>query len=52
MSDEFNKVVVTAAKNQEQAMELVEKLFAVAQPGAVFSESVTVGEYPVISASV
>jgi len=51
MSDEFNKVVVTAAKNQEQAMELVEKLFAVAQPGAVFGEPVTAGEYMVITAS-
>ncbi len=51
MSDEFNKMVATAAKNQKQAAELVEKLFAVAQPGAVYSEPVTVGEYTVITAS-
>jgi len=30
---------------------VVEKLFAVAQPGVVFSEPVTVGEYTVITAS-
>jgi uncharacterized spore protein YtfJ len=51
MSEEFNKIVATAAKNQEQAAELVEKLFAVAQPGAVYGEPVTVGEYTVITAS-
>jgi uncharacterized spore protein YtfJ len=51
MSDEFNKVVISAVKNQEQAVGLVEKLFAVAQPGAVYSEPVTVGEHTVITAS-
>jgi uncharacterized spore protein YtfJ len=51
MSDEFNEVVVTAVKNQEQAAELVEKLFAVAQPGAVFGEPVTAEGYTVITAS-
>jgi uncharacterized spore protein YtfJ len=51
MSEEFNKIVATAVENQEQAVELVEKLFAVAQPGAVYGEPVTVGEYTVITAS-
>ena len=51
MSEEFNKIVATAVKNQEQAAELVEKLFAVAQPGAVYGEPVTVGEHTVITAS-
>jgi uncharacterized spore protein YtfJ len=51
MNEEFAKIVVTAVKNQEQAAELVEKLFAVAQPGAVYSEPVTVGEHTVITAS-
>lgn len=51
MSKEFNKIVATAVKNQEQAAELVEKLFAVAQPGAVYGEPVTVGEHTVITAS-
>jgi uncharacterized spore protein YtfJ len=51
MSEEFNEVMVTAVKNQEQAAELVEKLFAVAQPGAVYSEPVTAEGYTVITAS-
>jgi uncharacterized spore protein YtfJ len=51
MSDEFKEVVVTAVKNQEQAAELMEKLLAVAQPGAVYGEPVTVGEHTVITAS-
>jgi len=51
MSKEFDKIVATAVKNQEQAAELVEKLFAVAQPGVVYGEPVTVGEHTVITAS-
>ncbi len=51
MSEEFNEVMVTAVKNQEQAVELVEKLFAVAQPGAVYGEPVTAEGYTVITAS-
>ncbi len=51
MSKDFNKIIATAVKNQEQAAELVEKLFAVAQPGAVYGEPVTVGEHTVITAS-
>ena len=51
MSDQFDEFVVTAVKNQQQAAEMVEKLFAVAQPGAVFSEPVTVGENTVITAA-
>lgn len=51
MSEKFDKIVATVVKNQEQAVELVEKLFAVAQPGAVFGEPVTIGEHTVITAS-
>jgi uncharacterized spore protein YtfJ len=51
MSDEFNKFVATAVENQEQAAEVVERLFAVARPGAVYGEPVTVGEHTVITAS-
>ena len=51
MSNGFNGIAVTAVEEQKQATELVEKLFAVAQPGAVFSEPVTVGEHTVITAS-
>jgi uncharacterized spore protein YtfJ len=51
MNEQLDGLVATAAKNQEQAMELVEQLFAVAQPSAVFSEPVTVGDQTVITAS-
>ena len=51
MSDKFENVVVTAVKNQQQGHELLEKLVAVAQPGAVYGAPVTVGEYTVITAS-
>jgi len=51
MSDQFDEFVVTTMKNQQQAAEMVEKLFAVAQPGAVYSEPVTVGENTVITAA-
>lgn len=51
MSDFINKVTVTAVNNQEQARQLLEKLLAVAQPGAVFSQPVVSGEYTVITAA-
>ena len=51
MCKEFDKIVATMVKNQKQAAELVEKLFAVAQPGAVYSQPVTIGEHTVITAS-
>ena len=51
MGKEFDEIVVTTVKSQEQAAELVEKLFAVAQPDAVFSGPVTVGEHTLITAS-
>lgn len=51
MSEEFAGFEVRMAESQEQARELVEKLFSVAEPGAVFSEPVQVGEHTVITAS-
>jgi uncharacterized spore protein YtfJ len=51
MSNKFENVVVTAVKNQQQGHALLEKLVAVAQPGAVYGAPVTVGEYTVITAS-
>ena len=41
----------TVTKNQEEASELVEKLFDVARPKAVFGEPITVGEHVVITAN-
>jgi len=51
MSNESNQVLASAVKSQEQSAEVMEKLFAVAQPGAVYSEPVTSGEFTVITAS-
>ena len=51
MSDKFETVVVTAVKNQQQGQALLEKLVAVAQPGAVYGVPVTAGEYTLITAS-
>jgi uncharacterized spore protein YtfJ len=51
MSETFDDIAVTAVKTQEQSKEVVEKLFDVAQPEAVFSEPVTAGDYTVITAS-
>ncbi len=51
MSDKFENVVVTAAKNHEQGQALLEKLIAVAQPGTVYGAPVAVGDYTIITAS-
>jgi uncharacterized spore protein YtfJ len=51
MSDEFDKVVVTAEKSQKRAAQVVEKLFDVAQPTSVYAEPVTAGDHTVITAS-
>lgn len=51
MSEEFNEVITTAVKSQEQAAELMEKLFAVAQPGAVYGEPITAEGHTIITAS-
>jgi uncharacterized spore protein YtfJ len=51
MNGDLGKSVVTAVQNQEQAGELLNKLIAVAQPGSVFSEPVTAGDYTIITAS-
>lgn len=51
MSEKLDKFMVTSVESQEQAVELIEQLFAVAQPSAVYSEPVTAGEYTVINAA-
>jgi uncharacterized spore protein YtfJ len=51
MSDAFDRLVATTVEGQEQATELMEQLLSVAQPGTVFSEPVTAGEYTVITAA-
>ena len=51
MSEDTDKVLDSVIKSQAQNLELMEKLFAVAQPGTVYSEPVAAGEYAVITAS-
>ena len=51
MSQQFEGFQATIAENQEQARELMDKLMAVARPGTVFGEPVSVGDYTVITAS-
>jgi len=50
-SDAFDEIVVTAVKGQEQAVEVMDKLFAVARPGAVFGEPVAAEGRTIITAS-
>jgi uncharacterized spore protein YtfJ len=51
MSEEVNKLGFDNVKNLEQASQLMEKLFDVARPGAVFSQPTTAGDRTVITAS-
>jgi uncharacterized spore protein YtfJ len=51
MGEQFEDIVVTTAKTQEQGNELMEKLIGVAQPGAVYSQPITSGDYTIITAS-
>jgi uncharacterized spore protein YtfJ len=51
MSQEFGGIVVSTLESQEDATTLIEKLFEVAQPSAVYGEPVAAGDYTVITAS-
>jgi uncharacterized spore protein YtfJ len=51
VSEEFDKLASAAMEGQERGFELVEKLFTVAQPGAVFSEPVSAAGRTIITAS-
>jgi uncharacterized spore protein YtfJ len=51
MSDTLDNLISSVDKNQEQSLKVVEEIFSAAQPGAVFGEPVTAGEYTVITAS-
>jgi uncharacterized spore protein YtfJ len=51
MSEKLDDIFVTAVKTQEQSKEVVERLFDVARPEAVYSPPVTAGDYTVITAS-
>lgn len=45
------EIIKEAVPNQEQANELMQRLFDAAQPAAVFGEPVTQGEYTAITAA-
>jgi uncharacterized spore protein YtfJ len=51
MDEQLNQGVVDALEGWNQGIGLVEKLFSITRPGAVFSEPVTAGEHTVITAS-
>lgn len=51
MSEDFGGIAVSMLENQKDATALIERLFEVAKPEAVYSEPVTAGEYTVITAS-
>ena len=51
MNDMANDVNLKTANNAEQAAELMEMLFAVADTSSVYSEPVVAGQYTVITAS-
>jgi len=51
MDESFDQIAAAAAKSQEQATQLFERLMEVAQPESVYSEAVTSGTYTVITAS-
>jgi uncharacterized spore protein YtfJ len=51
MSEELIGIVASTVKSQEDAMALMEKLFDVAQPGAVYGEPIAVEDHTVITAS-
>jgi uncharacterized spore protein YtfJ len=51
MSNSFNEVVASAMQSWKEGTDLVGRLFNIAQPDAVYSEPVSVGEYTVITAS-
>lgn len=51
MSVEFNQLISESVPTQQDANELMDKMFAAARPSSIFSEPVVHGEYAVITAS-
>ena len=51
MSVEFNQLITESVPTQQDANELMGKMFEAAQPSAMFSKPVVHGEYAVITAS-
>ncbi len=51
MSEQTNGFGLFSIKSHEQAMDVLKRLLAVAEPGAIFGTPVTNGEQTVITAS-
>ncbi len=51
MSSRVEKMFEYQSKREERVKELFDKLFSVAQPGSVYSQPLTAGDYTVITAS-
>ena len=51
MSEETNKLILESVPSQKRANELMEKLFEITQPTAVYSQPVTQDNYTVITAT-
>jgi len=51
MSVEMNEIIAESVPTQEDANELMDKMFEAAKPSSIFSEPVVYGEYAVITAS-
>jgi uncharacterized spore protein YtfJ len=49
--ENMSNLLTLAEKREEQLSRVLEKIYAAAQPGAVYSEPVTVGNFTVITAS-
>lgn len=51
MKEEMKQTMETAAAGWRDSLGVIDKLFAVARPGAIFSEPVSAGEHTVITTS-
>lgn len=51
MSDDFDKVLDTSETYQKQSIDVVGKLFEVAEPAKTFGKPIKSGEYTIITAS-
>jgi uncharacterized spore protein YtfJ len=51
MSDNFEKVLGTSEKYQQESAAVLERLFTVAESGTVFSKPVKSGDYTIITAA-
>jgi uncharacterized spore protein YtfJ len=51
MSDNFDKVLATSENYQKQSVDVINKLFEVAEPAKTFGKPVKSGDYTIITAS-